>query len=108
MIGEVRACEPVLTCQFTPSEAAVVVLTAVSEETPEWLLSWWNIGHVPADAAAGVTSASSTSAAGAANRVDRARCRSIPKPLAAYGRCGRLSISRHSPHDATGGNSLAN
>ena len=73
MIGEVRACEPVLTCQFTPSEAAVAVLIAVSDETPEWVLSWWNVGQVSADAAAGAASASSASAASAANRVDRAR-----------------------------------
>ena len=53
MIGEVRACEPVLTCQFTPSEAAVAVLIAVSDETPEWVLSWWNVGQVSAEAAAG-------------------------------------------------------
>jgi hypothetical protein len=94
MIGEVRACEPVLTCQFTPSVAAVVVLTAVSDETPEWLASWWNIGQVSADAAAGAASASSASVARGANRVDRARSRSVPKPLAAYGRYERLSISR--------------
>ena len=96
-IGEVRACEPVLTCQFTPSDAAVVALTAVSDETPEWLVSWWNIGQVSADAAAGAASASSTSAASAANRVERGRCRSVLKPLAAYGWYERLSISRAPP-----------
>src|SRR6476619_573390 len=98
MIGEVRACEPVLTCQFTPSEAAVAILTAVSDETPEWVLSWWNIGKVSADAAAGAASASSASAASAANRVERARCRRVPKPLASYERYGRLSISRPCRH----------
>jgi hypothetical protein len=76
----------VLTCQFTPSEAAVAVVIAVSDETPEWVLSWWNIGQVSADAAAGAASASSTSAASAANRVERARCLRVATPLAAYER----------------------
>jgi hypothetical protein len=48
-------------------------LIASPDETPEWVVLWWNIGQVSAEAAAGAASASSASAASAANRVDRAR-----------------------------------